>query len=305
MPELNNHIGAFLAYLEKEKRYSPHTLAAYADDLRQFQAFLGAHLAGDKRGSLRAVDHLTVRLFLGELHERGIAKRSIARKLAALRSFFRYLTAKKVLRTNPTLTVVTPRLEKKLPSFVDEAAITRMMELPDAGTAQGLRDQAILEILYGTGIRLSELISLGLADVDLKNETVKVTGKGNKERVVPLGRKAKEAVKRYLTRRSELGKVTDGRADDGTLLLTAHGRRFYPKGIYRIVNRYLGMVSELEKKSPHVLRHTFATHLLSRGADLRAVKELLGHESLSTTQLYTHISVERLKQVYTQAHPKA
>ena len=301
--ELNNHIRAFLMYLEKEKRYSPHTLAAYADDLQQFSKFLAGH-EDQGKGGLSAVDHLTVRLFLGELHEGGLARRTIARKLAALRSFFKYLSRRKVISTNPTLSVVTPRLERRLPTYVDEPSISRMMDLPDCSTVEGVRDRAILEVLYGTGIRLGELIGLSLADADLRNDTLKVTGKGSKDRIVPLGRMAKAAVKRYLLRRGELTRGASG-ADEDALFVTPHGRRFYPKGVYRIVNRYLGLVSELEKKSPHVLRHTFATHMLTRGADLRAVKELLGHESLSTTQLYTHISVERLKAAYAQAHPKA
>lgn len=179
------------------------------------------------------------------------------------------------------------------------------MEAPDGTTPEGLRDRALLELLYGTGIRLSELVQLELADVDFYNDTLKVLGKGRKHRIVPLGRKAKEALKKYLARRHELLNAPQAGGDEGGIFISVRGSRMTSRTVYRVVHRWIGTVSEIEKRSPHVLRHTFATHLLNRGADLRAVKELLGHESLSTTQLYTHVTVDRLKRIYKQAHPKA
>ncbi|MBI1804460.1 MAG: tyrosine recombinase XerC [Ignavibacteriae bacterium] len=299
-----DHIRIYLEYIEKQRRYSRHTVAAYEDDLRQFHEFLQRHFVQQTISPL-SVDQLTVRLFMGDLLEHGLSKKSAARKLSAVRSFMKFLVRQKTIPCNPAMNVVTPKLPKRLPVFLDEPTIERMMTVPDQSTVEGLRDRAILELLYSTGIRLSELIGLDMRDLDLRNETVKVFGKGAKHRIVPFGRKAKEALKEYLARRTELIAPSATAKDRDALFLTAHGKRVYPKGVYLIVNRCISAVSELEKRSPHVLRHTFATHLLNRGADLRAVKELLGHESLSTTQLYTHVTVDRLKRIYTQAHPKA
>jgi integrase/recombinase XerC len=294
-------IRKYLSYLREERNYSGHTVAAYEDDLLQFHSFLSRHYS-DAKATLGDVDQLTMRLFLGDLVELKMSKRSIARKLAALRSFFKYLVKTGAVTHNPALNIATPKLPKVLPSFVNERAIEEMMQLPDPSTGAGRRDRAILELLYGTGIRLNELIQLNLGDIDFHAGTVKVLGKGRKHRVVPVGSKARESVTAYLRVRGEFLEKGDATP---ALFLSARGKRVYPKGVNLIVNRYLGQVSELKKKSPHVLRHTFATHLLNRGADLRAVKELLGHESLSTTQLYTHVTVDRLKRIYKQAHPKA
>ena len=285
----------FLDYLRRERNYSPNTVLAYDDDLSQFDAFLRKHFSRE-HVEASAVDQLTIRLFLGDLLEAGMGRRSSARKLAAVRSFFRFLLRRKVLTSNPALNVVTPKLPRRLPVVLDEQSVARIMEAPDPRTPEGLRDRAILEMLYGTGIRLSELIGLNRESVDLRNDTVKVLGKGNKQRLVPLGRKAKDALLRYL-------RMRDSR--EPALFLSSRGKRLYPKGVYLIVTKHIRTVSEIEKKSPHVLRHTFATHLLSRGADLQAVRELLGHASLSTTQLYTHVTVDRLKRIYNQAHPRS
>jgi integrase/recombinase XerC len=298
------HIQKFLQHLAVEKNYSPHTIVAYREDLNQFQEFLERHWS-EKHIDVRKVDQLTIRLFLGDLLDQGKSKKSVARKLAAVRSFMKYLVKRGVVTVNPGMNIVTPKLPRRLPTFVDEPAIERMMAVPDCSTIGGVRDKAVLEMLYGTGMRLSELVGLNFGDVDMKSDTVKVLGKGSKHRIVPLGRKAKEALRGYLVRREELFSSHTLEDDKKAIFLSARGQRLYPKGVYRIVQNYLGAVSELEKKSPHVLRHTFATHLLNRGADLRAVKELLGHESLSTTQLYTHVTVDRLKRIYQQAHPKA
>jgi tyrosine recombinase XerC len=302
--QMEEQIQSYLDYIRRERRYSEHTVVSYRDDLRQFREFLAKHYEGAVV-ELNKIDHLTIRLYLGELVERKFSKKSIARKLSTVRSLFKYLVRNKRVTQNPTINVVSPRLPRKLPVFLDEPAIDTMMTLPDVNTVEGLRDKFILEFLYGSGIRLSELIQLDLGDIDLSHNTFKVLGKGRKHRVIPLGRKAKESFIAYCAQRHTLLGEHTPEKDRAAVLLTVHGKRMYPKGVYLIVKKYISTVSELEQKSPHILRHTFATHLLNRGADLRAVKELLGHESLSTTQLYTHVTVDRLKRIYRQAHPKS
>ena len=297
-------IRSFLQHLATQRNYSPHTLAAYEDDLRQFSEFLQRHFS-DRPYTIHDIDHVSIRLFLGDCVEKGLAKRSIARKLACLRSFFRHLQRTKTVDSNPAVNVASPKLQKSLPLYLDEESVTRLMEQPDTTTTLGKRDSAILELFYSTGIRLSELINLRLGDIDLYDGTIRVTGKGSKDRVVPFGGPAREAMKKYLACRNELLPENRERDVAETVFLTQSGKRLNPKGVNVLVNRYIGRVSEIAKKSPHVLRHTFATHMLNHGADLRAVKELLGHESLSTTQVYTHVSVDRLKKIYAQAHPKA
>lgn len=300
-------IRKYLTYLAEERQYSSHTVTAYQKDLHQFEDFLNLHFEGSPY-RVDAIDNVTIRLFLGELLDRGLTKKSIARKLAAVRSFFAYLVRQNLAPYNPADTVVTPKLEKRLPVFLDEASMERVLEAPDRSTREGLRDAALIELLYSTGIRLGELVRLNVEDLDFGNGTVKVLGKGNKHRVVPYGKHASEAIRGYLSQREEFRGHRNRRlsADDRrALFLSAGGKRIYPKAVHLIVKKYIARVSEVEKKSPHVIRHTFATHLLNRGADLRAVMELLGHESLSTTQLYTHVTVDRLKKIYRQAHPKA
>jgi integrase/recombinase XerC len=299
-----NDIKKFLEYLQREKNYSRNTINSYEDDLLQFNSFLSKHF-GDTYFSPTKIDHVTIRLFLGELLEEKKSKRSIARKLASIRSFLKYLVRRGIIERNPGIYVATPKLPKKLPVYLEESAVDRMMDLPDVTTANGVRDKAILEVLYGTGIRMGELIRLKLGDINIQKNVVKVVGKGNKQRIVPVGSKARVAIQNYLTIRNELLERSEEKVDEAWIFLSNRGKPLYPRGVYNIVTQYIGKVAEIEKKSPHVLRHTFATHMLNRGADLRAVKELLGHESLSTTQLYTHVTVERLKKIYDQAHPKA
>lgn len=298
---MKTSVHRFLQYLTAERNYSPHTVGAYEDDLRQFSEFLGGHFSGSSF-TPRDVDHVTVRLFLGDCVERQFSRRSIARKLACIKSFFKFLLKTGEVESNPAVNVATPAVEKRLPQYLDEASINALMAQPDGSTAVGKRDAAILELFYGTGIRLSELINLNVGDISFEDGTIRVTGKGSKDRIVPFGKPAKVALNKYLASRVEF--VRTGGATDA-LFLTLRGKRLSPKGVNVLMNDYIGRVSEIEKKSPHVLRHSFATHLLNRGADLRAVKELLGHESLSTTQVYTHVSVDRLKKIYAQAHPKA
>jgi integrase/recombinase XerC len=301
---MDNGIKLFLDYLKFEKNYSSNTISSYEDDLLQFDELLSKHF-GSINYQIASVDNLTVRLFLGELIERGLSKNSIVRKLASVRSYYKFLLRKKIIVHNPTLNIVTPKVSKKLPSFLDEAAVEKMMELPDKSTIEGVRDRAVLEVLYSTGIRISELINLHLHSIDWNNQTIKVVGKGNKSRIIPLGRMAKTSLKIYLNRRQELLTKYSIKEPHQFVFLSNRGKKLYPRGIYNIVSKYINLVSDVERKSPHVIRHSFATHLLNRGADLLAVKELLGHESLSTTQIYTHVTAERLKRIYDKAHPKA
>ncbi len=301
---MNNNIKSFLDYIQFEKNYSKNTILSYEDDLSRFHRYLSKHFSSENY-SLLDVDNLTIRLFLGDLIESGLSKKSLVRKLATVRSFYRYLLKQKVVSVNPTLNIVTPKIPKKLPSFLDESSIEKMMELPDTENIEGVRDKALLEVLYGTGIRIDELIQLSLDDIDWSNVTIKVVGKGNKMRIIPLGSEAKASLKIYLERRHKIFSNWTKTSYKKYVFLSNRGLRLYPKAVYNIVSHYINLVSDIEKKSPHVIRHTFATHLLNRGADLRAVKELLGHESLSTTQIYTHVTADRLKRIYEQAHPKA
>jgi tyrosine recombinase XerC len=290
------YIAAFLTYLEAERRVSSHTVTAYAEDLRQFAAFLDT-----EERSIMDVDHLLIRRFLGVLLDRGLAKTSVARKLACVRSLFRFLRRRGMRDTNPTVLVSTPRRGRRLPTFLDEPTVNAVLDLPDRTTPRGRRDAAILEVFYSTGLRLSELLTLRPRDMQMGERVVKVTGKGKKQRIVPFGTRAASSVAAWLEVRRE---ILGTRPDPGTLFLSDRGKAMSPKGVNVIVNRYISAVSEQRKTSPHVLRHTFATHLVNRGADLQAVRELLGHASLSTTQIYTHVGIDRLKKVYTQAHPK-
>lgn len=295
---MKQHVTEFLEALKTEKNYSANTVKAYATDLAQCLAYLEA--AGiTKFADVRKTD---LRAYLAGLVDAGSSKRSIARKIASLRSFFSYLRRRGHLTTNPTLSLITPRPERRLPVFIAEEAVARIMEAPDATSTEGARDSAILELFYSTGIRLSELIGLNWEDLDQASGTVKVRGKGSKERIVPVGVHALDAVRLYRDRLAQDNAMPGPRS---ALFRLANGRRMYPLAVSRMVKRYISSTCEVQKQSPHVFRHSFATHLLNRGADLRAVKELLGHESLSTTQVYTHVTTERMKKSYRRAHPRA
>ena len=294
-------IRAFLEYLDAERRYSPHTVTSYENDVQQFISYLG----GEGVESLQSVDKKLLRSYLGSLLDQEYTKTSIARKIASLRSFFRYTKRRGLTKLNPAITLVSPRPEKRLPTFLDERAIESLFEQLDISTPRGRRDAAIMELFYSTGIRRSELVNLRLDEVDLAQKTIKVTGKGSKQRILPLGTQATSALRNYLVDRRELVKRSAPSTVPETVFLSDDGRAISPEKVFTIVQRCIGAVSESQKKSPHVLRHSFATHMLNRGADLRAVKELLGHESLSTTQVYTHVSTEQMKKIYRQAHPKA
>ncbi|HWI40995.1 MAG TPA: tyrosine recombinase XerC [Verrucomicrobiae bacterium] len=284
---------AFCRYLETEKNVSPHTLRAYGSDLQQFGAFL------KKEGTTApsAVDRLAVRRYLALLHRQN-AKSSIGRKLAALRTFFTWLVRIGACPANPAKLVSSPKREKKLPFHLNVDEATALVEGPQEESLLSMRDRAVLETLYSCGIRVSELTGMQVGDVDLSQMTVRVMGKGGKERVVPIGRHAASAVEAYLRERGEP-------PPDTPLILNARGGRLTPRSVARIVDRYILRLAAMKKVSPHTLRHSFATHLLEAGADLRAIQELLGHASLSTTQKYTHLTIDRLMEVYDKAHPRA
>lgn len=296
-------IDSFINHLKFEKRASRHTILAYQTDLQQFESFLRANFGFD----LSSSNHATVRSWIAGLAESGLDPTSINRKIASLRAYFKFLQKQQVIVDNPMARIRTMKSGRKLPSFLKESEITTILDedldqsLTDEKTPfERLRDNLVLELFYGTGIRLSELINLKEIDVDVRNQTVKVLGKRNKERIIPFGDNLMTLIKEY--RRLKRKDITGN--SDGFLLVTKTGEPCYPMLIYRIVKSRLARISA-EKKSPHVLRHTYATHLLDNGAEINAVKELLGHSSLAATQVYTHNSIEKLKKVFNQAHPKA
>jgi integrase/recombinase XerC len=303
-------VDAFLEYLEKERNDSPHTVKAYRRDLLQFQAFADRYFGGEEAWHWETVDRLTLRSFMGDLRRRGLAKRTIARAVSVLRTFYQFLNARYGLEANPAKGVRLPKLEQRLPAVLDRAQIEELFEhataLASAGGFGPRRDLAILELFYATGMRLAELAGLNLSDVDVVSEQVKVRGKGRKERIVPFGSYAARALRRYLEERDELiAGLRAKRIDRRAVFLSQRGRRLSARGVQGTVTRLLKRLDGGAGLKVHSLRHSFATHLLDAGADLRAVQELLGHASLSTTQVYTHTSVERLKRVYQQAHPRA
>ena len=289
----------FIDFLRFERRYSPHTVVSYQTDLGQFAAYLkSAYELADPAQAT----HPLIRGWVVELMQENLDPRTVNRKVACLRSYYKFLLRAGVIEANPMLRIKAPKMARKLPEFVPEQALNDMLNTFAFGDDfAGQRDQLVLEMLYGTGIRLSELLGIHADDVSLGGSTVRVTGKGNKQRLVPLNPSLKLVIERYQTRRaSEFG------AAPGPLLLTDKGEPMYEKLVYRTVKYYLSQVTtSVAQQHPHALRHAFATHLLGKGADLNSIKELLGHASLAATQVYTHLSVERLKSVFEQAHPRA
>lgn len=286
---MERYIEKFIRYIEIEKNYSKHTILNYRLDLEDFKKFLGDL-------ELEKVEYLTLRKYLGVLKERKLGTRTINRKLSALRSFFRFLTREGYLKTNPTTSISSPKQERHLPLFLTEEEVTKLIEAVHPEDERGLRDKAILEALYSTGIRVSELVGLNTAGVDFIGGIVKVMGKGKKERIVPIGDTAITAIRAYLGKRKKQSDI---------LFLNKNGKRLSDRGVRNIVKNYIRIASIKQGVSPHTLRHSFATHLLNRGADLRSIQELLGHVNLSTTQIYTHLTTEKLKSVYDKAHPRA
>ena len=282
------YVNRFLYSLKNERDISEHTLRAYRNDLTEFADWLGEFA---KITNVRRISRRNVRDFLGSLARYGYERSSISRKTSSLKSFFKFLVRENIVNINPALDIKYPKSKRKLPSFL---SIEEMNKLLDDNLSK--RDRMIIELIYGTGMRASEICSLNTKDVDFANETVRVMGKGRKERILPLTRKAKDAIRDYLS---------PSRNKNTSLLLNKFGKRLSQRSLQRIVGKYIRAVADVTHSSPHTLRHTFATHLLDRGCDLRTVQELLGHSSISTTQIYTHITPERLKKIYKQAHPRA
>jgi len=289
----HDHLSNFINYLITERHYSPHTVNNYKRDL----VFLIAFLSG------RKVDRLAAREYLIELEKKRYSRRSIARKLSSARSFFRFLVREKIQPLNPFESLLTPKLPKKLPNFLYPEEIISLLEAPEREAPLGLRDRAILELLYSTGMRVTEITKLNQNTVDFDENEIRVMGKGNKERVVLFGSQAHRALQEYL--KQGRPKLRGNKKTAAALFIGRRGTRLTPRQVERIIGNCARKAGIIKKVTPHTLRHSFATHLLSGGADLRMVQELLGHVSLSTTQVYTHITKERLKQVYDAAHPRA
>jgi integrase/recombinase XerC len=297
---VNRHTEDFIESLRR-KASSIHTITNYEIDLKHFLQFLE-----QKKSSIESTDHLLLRDFLNYLYtERDLSKSSVSRKLACLKTFFKFMVREGRLKANPAELITSPRLPKKLPSFLGEAEAAAMIEMPKGTTLKELRDRAILELLYASGLRVSELIGLNEDEIDMKQETVRVLGKGNKERIVPFGGFAASALRDYISKKRSLRITIAGENGDLPAFISLRGHRLSSRDVQRLVARVRLSLKTTRRVTPHTLRHSFATHLLERGADLRSIQELLGHESLSTTQKYTHVSVQHLKKEYDKAHPKA
>ena len=296
---LNQSIGIFLDYLKFQKRYSPHTLISYKNDLNSFFTFL---LQQFGETALEDIKTAFIRSWLAELKQQGMESKSINRKISTLKSFFKYQLRQQTITVSPTTAIISPKISKRLPQFVDKKDINTLLkhvEFPD--TWEGKTDWLILQLFYNTGIRQSELVGLKEIDISKSNNTIKVLGKGNKERIIPVSVQLMNQMIAYQDDKKKVYEIYD----KIFLLITGSGKKLYPRYVYNAVNKYLSMVTTIDKKSPHVLRHTFATHLMNSGADLNAVKELLGHSSLAATQIYTHNTIEKLKDIHKKAHPKA
>jgi integrase/recombinase XerC len=299
-----NTIQQFINYLNYEKHFSAHTILGYQNDLAQFSTFIIQQFEID---SPSVISHQHIRTWLVELMNNNIEPRSVARKLSALRSYFKYLLKEEVISNNPVAKVHAPKVAKKLPSFVEEKNLSILFDQKInndedeifSADFEGQRNRLVLLLFYTCGVRLSELIELKTIDFDSYRQTIKVLGKRNKERIIPITKELKHEIQKYLTLKAQEG------LNNEQLFALSSNNKMYPKAVYNIVNRFLSMVTTIDKKSPHVLRHTFATHLLNKGADLNAIKELLGHASLAATQVYTHNSIERLKNIHKTRHPRA
>ncbi|RKY36977.1 MAG: tyrosine recombinase XerC [Candidatus Omnitrophota bacterium] len=287
------YLNKFISYLKMERNYSHHTISNYLRDLQEFGDFLQKHC---QNRDIKEIDYFTLRKFLGNLATRDLSRRTISRKISTLKSFFKFLYREGIIKSNPATALIYPKLEKPLPKFLTEEEVAKILNMPGGDTFISLRDKAILEFLYSTGARVSEAASLKIEDVDLLGGIVKVKGKGRKERLLPLGEPAILAIRNYLKSRKD---------SNPYLFINRRGTKLSERAFRLIVDRYIRKAALSLKVSPHTFRHSFATHLLNRGADLRSVQELLGHASISTTQVYTHLSIESLKKVYQKAHPRA
>ena len=309
---MKEQLESFLDYLRYNRNASIHTVAAYRSDLRQFLAFLEGRAEGGRGLGPADFDHRGIRAFLGELHRRGDSSTSSARRLAAIRSFGRYLCRAGYLQQDPGALVAAPRVQRRMPAHLDTVEMEELLAAPDAGTPLGRRDRAMLELFYASGLRLSELVGLNLEDLNLSGRMLRVHGKGGKQRMLPFNRTAAAALRRYLQdRRTLLAAAPDRarswgrRAAGDPLFLNYRGGRLSARSVDRLVRRYVLRTSAKMGISPHALRHSFATHLLERGADLRSIQELLGHSRVSTTQRYTHVNAAQLTRLYRQTHPRA
>ncbi len=305
---MQKQIDDFMQHLKYERNASEHTLRNYESDLIQFYD----HIAPvDKQGrrrdvDLHAIDNLTIREYMATLYQKKKKKSSIHRKIATLRTFFRYLCREGVLEVNPAKLVASPRVERNLPNHLTIEQMVKFIETPETDTVLGKRDRAMLELLYASGLRVSELVGLNLQDIDFNHLTLRVKGKGRKERVAPFGEHAKRALQSYLGVRSELLVEADPeKVDPLAVFMNYQGTRITTRSVGRMIDKYVKICAEIHHISPHSLRHSFATHLLDAGADLRTIQELLGHARLSTTQQYTHVSMDKLMEVYDRSHPKA
>ena len=305
---LEEYLKQFLQHLKYERNVSPHTLRNYTSDLDQFHNYLAPSQANGthKEIPVKEIDHITIREWMSELHIEN-KKTSIARKLASLRTFFQFLVREGVVEINPAKLVATPRIERKLPTHLSMEDAVRFIEAPDLNTDLGKRDRAILEFIYATGMRVGELVSLNIRDIDFKEKLVRVTGKRKKQRILPFGEPALQSLVFYLekTRPIFLNNCPSAERDEKVVFLNYQGTRITTRSVGRMVDKYIKQCSDIKDISPHSLRHSFATHLLDSGADLRDIQELLGHARLSTTQIYTHVSMEKLIEVYDKTHPKA
>ncbi len=305
---MQKHLDDFMKHLKYERNSSPHTLRNYESDLIQFYDYVAPpDEKGHRRSvNVRDIDHLTIREYMARLYELKKKKSSIHRKVASLRTFFNFLCREGVMEMNPAKLVATPRVERTLPNHLTIEQMIRFIETPDLETLLGKRDRAMLELLYASGLRVSELVGLNITDIDFTNQTVRVKGKGRKERIVPFGQHALKALQDYLIVRGELLiEADEDQRDPAAMFFNYQGTRINPRSVGRMVDKYVKMCTDVHHISPHSLRHSFATHLLDAGADLRAIQEMLGHVRLSTTQKYTHVSTDKLMEVYDKAHPKA
>lgn len=292
------HRKAFLDYLQYIKRYSQYTLKSYDTDLEQFIFFC----ENTNETKVENADYKLVRFWIVSLMENGLSSRSVNRKITTLRTFYKYLLKEGIVDKNPLQKIVPPKNKKSLPSFIEEKSMHSLLDnVSFNDDFEGIRNKLLIEMFYCTGARRSELINLYLKNVNINTSTIKVVGKRNKERIIPFNIELKNLIEQYLVKRSVLEVVEDSEY----LFLTKKGSKLYPELVYRVVKLYLSLVTTSEKKSPHVLRHTFATHMLNKGAELNAIKELLGHSNLAATEVYTHNSFEKLKHIYKQAHPRA
>ena len=313
---MREHLKAFLAYLKLNRHVSPHTLRAYETDVMQYLAWVAGE-SGKKMSALEAadLDMTSVRSHLAQLNKAGKARSSVARKLSALKTFVRYLRHEDLLDHDPTAMAVAPRRDQTIPVFLTEQEITRLIESPDTGDPLGRRDRAILELFYASGLRLSELVAVDIEDLNLSGRMVRVMGKGRKERLLPFNQSAADAIRAWMkdraallaSRKSEVRsqKANGKRKNGDPLFINYRGTRLTDRSVDRLLRKYVAQCSTRLGVSPHALRHSFATHLLQRGADLRAIQELLGHAALSTTQRYTHVNAAQLIEVYRKSHPRA